>query len=176
MKQWLFVLPFLMNACTSTSDQGKTDTNPGLSLEEQREVLIQRNREMLRLEREEIQAWVDSSSLPWVRTGTGLRVAKLDSTGGSKIEREDIIQMTYTLGLLNGDVLKSSSADGLYTMRVDKDNDAVVGLHEAALLLNRGDSAAILIPSHLGWGIAGDQMGIPLMSPVLYHVRILDNQ
>lgn len=162
----------MFSGCQSASDNGTSQDRPQLSPEEEREVLIQRNRARLQVEREEIEAWADSSGIDWLRTGTGLRLALFDSPGGDAIEREEVIRLSYTISLLDGRVVRSSAESGPMIFRVDKDNDAVIGLHEAALLLHKGDSAAVLIPSHLGWGIAGDQMGIPPMSPVLYHIRI----
>lgn len=158
------------SACqnTPTPSQPEVELTPS----EQREASIERNRERLAAERHYLESYADSSGLAWTRTGTGLRYFIYESNNDQLIQQEEIIELDYTLSLLTGEQVWSSADKGPMMMRVNKDNDAVLGMHEAALLLHKGDSAAILIPSHLAWGIAGDPQGIPPMSPVLYNVRI----
>lgn len=159
------------------SCQGGSNVEPPqqeLTPSEQREALIQQNVERLRFEREMLKAYSDSSGIDWTRTGTGLQYYIYEAGDGAKIQEEDIIEMDYTLTLLDGFPVSSSEENGPFMMRVNKDNDAVLGMHEATLLMHKGDSAAILIPSHLAWGIAGDMDKIPPITPVLYHVRIHD--
>lgn len=171
MKYWILASLFsLLAACQGESNIKQPVEE--LSPNERREALIQQNRARLKYEREGLEAYADSSGLDWKRSGTGLRIFVFEKGTGPAIQIEDIIEMDYTLSLLSGEIIRSSQKEGAFMMRVNKDNDAVLGLHEAALRLHRGDSAAILIPSHLGWGIAGNLNGVPPMSPVLYHVRI----
>lgn len=169
----LSLVSLFLTQCHSSSDQGSVPDKP-LTVEEQREQMIERNRRQLELEREGIAAWVDSSKVDWIRTGTGLRYRIIEDAGNGKLMPEEIVELNYRLSLLNGYPVSSSAESGLKMVRVNKDNDAVLGLHEGLQLVGRGDSAIFLLPSHLAWGIAGDQNRIPPMTPVLYYVRIIE--
>ncbi len=161
-------------SCNSTQDQGVA-SEQALTPKERRNLLIERNISRIQEEKEQIATYVDTSGISWTRTGTGLHLHIFDEQEGEPlIVENDIVALSYQLTLLNGDMVENSNEKGIYNIRVNKDNNAVVGMHEALLNLHRGDSAVVLIPSHLAWGIAGDQRGIPPMSSVLYYVRIID--
>ncbi len=175
MKRLIYIIPFLftMIACQTTQDQGDGNTTDTLTPQEKRDLLIERNISRIQQEKEQIAAFVDTSEIQWSQTGTGLHYHIFDGVEGTdKIVENDIVTLNYRLTLLDGYEVESSVEKGLYTIRANKDNGAVVGMHEALLNLHVGDSAVVLIPSHLAWGIAGDQRGVPPMSSVLYYFRI----
>ncbi|NVK26831.1 MAG: FKBP-type peptidyl-prolyl cis-trans isomerase [Flavobacteriia bacterium] len=173
MRLFLIALLGLMMSCQSTQEKGRTgNQNDQLSPSERRERLIEQNLGRVQQEKAQIEAYIDSSGMAWEETGTGLRFVIIDRGEEKPIEESDIVQLDYNLHLLDGTQLASSKVDGLYTVRANKDNDAVIGLHEALMNLHRGDSAIVLIPSHLAFGIAGEG-NVPPMSSVLYYMRIL---
>jgi len=43
------------------------------------------------------------------------------------------------------------------------------------LHLKRGDAAIIILPSHLAFGLLGDQDMIPPRSTVIYEIEIIDD-
>ena len=48
------------------------------------------------------------------------------------------------------------------------------GIEEAVLFLRKGDKAHIIIPSHLAFGLLGDQKMIPSRSALIYEVNIIN--
>jgi len=48
------------------------------------------------------------------------------------------------------------------------------GLHEGIQFMSIGDKAIIIIPSHLGHGLAGDLKKIPFKSTIVYDIEFLD--
>ena len=89
------------------------------------------------------------------RRGNGLRVEVLEEGSGPFVKSEDIVTLEYTTCLLTGDTVYSSQVKGPKEFKVDK-SDEVVGLNEAVKSLRKGGKAHVVIPSFLGYGLAGD--------------------
>jgi FKBP-type peptidyl-prolyl cis-trans isomerase len=47
------------------------------------------------------------------------------------------------------------------------------GLEEAILQLHLGDQAVIILPSHLAFGLLGDQKKIPQRATVIYEIDFI---
>lgn len=89
------------------------------------------------------------------RRGNGLRVEVLEEGSGPFVKSEDIVTLEYTTCLLTGDTVYTSKVKGPKEFKVDK-SDEVVGLNEAVKSLRKGGKAHVVIPSFLGYGLAGD--------------------
>jgi len=48
------------------------------------------------------------------------------------------------------------------------------GLEEAVLLLHAGDKARIIIPSHLAYGLVGDDDKIPARATLIYEIELIE--
>lgn len=172
---WIVFVASLFVGCQSGQDQTNTGTDISeMTPNERRELLIEQNRGRVRQENEQVSAYIDSSEISFTPTGTGLRYAIIEQGVEEAIQETEIVSMRYNLTLLDGTHVGSSKEDGALTIRVNKDNNGVLGLHEAMLNLHRGDSAVVIIPSHLAWGIAGNSDGVPPMSTVIYYLRVQD--
>jgi FKBP-type peptidyl-prolyl cis-trans isomerase len=60
---------------------------------------------------------------------------------------------------------------GPKVFRVEK-SEAESGLHEAVQLLHQGDSARLVLPPHLGFGMVGDGNKIPPRAILVYMIKI----
>ena len=80
--------------------------------------------------------------------------------------------LDYRLELLDGTHLYSSTTDGLKRFIVDQ-SEAELGLHEAVKLLHPGDSARLVLPPHLAFGLMGDGNRIPKRATLVYHLKIV---
>lgn len=89
------------------------------------------------------------------RRGNGLRVEVLEEGSGPFVKSEDIVTLEYTTCLLTGDTVYTSRKLGPKVFKVDK-SDEVAGLNEAVKSLRKGGKAHVVIPSFLGYGVAGD--------------------
>ncbi|MDX5427695.1 MAG: FKBP-type peptidyl-prolyl cis-trans isomerase [Bacteroidota bacterium] len=139
-----------------------------------RDQIIERNREMLRKERELMDNFNDTNKLDLERSGTGIYYRVHYRSGDTLRAREgDVVVFNYRSMLLSGEPLYNSPEGEPTQVRIGKEQ-IELGLHEALQLMNRGDSAVFILPSHLAFGVAGDQQKVPPNSPVLYEVFLID--
>ena len=138
-----------------------------------KESLEKANRYLTNDEEEDIRNYMERHQLDMVSTGTGLRYQILQEGDGELIQPGQTVTMEYVLYNVMGDVVYSSENDGLMKLVVGC-GDVVSGLDEAMRHLHHGDVAKVIIPSHLGYGLLGDQKSIPERSTLIYAVRILD--
>ena len=123
-------------------------------------------------EEDQIQDYIDRYSLPMNRTGTGLRYYIYKNGSGRKIENNTIVRFNFKVQLLNGYVCYDSKTDGYKEALIGK-ADVVSGLEEGLKYMREGDSAKLIIPSHLAYGLLGDQDKIPTRATLIYDVEIL---
>ena len=83
--------------------------------------------------------------------------------------------MEFELRSIAGDVIYSSENDGVKSFVIG-DGSVEAGLDEAVRHLHRGDLAKVIIPSHLGYGLHGDDRSIPEYATLVYVIKILENQ
>jgi len=91
---------------------------------------------------------------------------------GPKAEPGMLARVSYTLRLITGDVVYTSGEGGPMEFLIGK-GGVESGLEEAILLLRAGDKAKIVIPSHLGFGLAGDDHKIPPKATLIYDIELL---
>jgi FKBP-type peptidyl-prolyl cis-trans isomerase len=73
--------------------------------------------------------------------------------------------------MLDGELYFDSRVDGPKQFIVEE-SPAERGLHEAVQLLAKGDSARIILPPHLAYGLAGDGEKIPGRAILWCEIRI----
>ena len=109
------------------------------------------------------------------KRGNGLRVEVLEEGSGPLVKSEDIVTLEYITCLLTGDTVYTSQAQGPKVFKVDK-SDEVAGLNEAVKSLRKGGKAHVVIPSFLGYGIAGDGERIRGKASLAMTIEITDIQ
>jgi FKBP-type peptidyl-prolyl cis-trans isomerase FkpA len=134
-----------------------------LSAHEMRERLIEQNRAVL-------EAFMDSSGLAFVPTGTGMHVWTQTAPGSPVIDTAQRVQLRVHVHSLHGEVFAESLRQEVAVLR---DNDAIWGLQEALIRAHVGDSLICIVPAHLAHGLAGDLADIPPLTPLVYYLRIL---
>ncbi len=133
-------------------------------------------RDFLEKERTAIESYGKDRQLKLQRTGTGLYYSILkDSAAGENAQYEDFVEYEYEIQLLNGKILYSSKNSGNGSLRIEK-QDGEIGLHEALKLMGEGDEGLFILPSHLAFGVGGDQQKIPPRTPLVYELKIIDIQ
>ena len=105
-------------------------------------------------------------------TGSGLRYAIYHHGKGEKAEPGKIAVLKYNVKLINGDEIYNSARDGLKSFLIGK-GGVESGLEEGILLLRVGDRAKFIIPSHLGFGLLGDQGQVPPKSTLIYDLELV---
>jgi len=137
------------------------------------ESLEKANRYLVNEEEEEIQNYINRHHYQPVATGTGLRYQVLHHGQGDTIAEGQLVTLEYELKNIMGDVIYNSENDGAKSFVVGH-GDVETGLDEAVRHLRQGDIAVVIIPSHLGYGLHGDQKDIPGCSTLIYMLKVVD--
>lgn len=166
---------FLFGLCGLLSCGNKQNLNPQpRQLKDSlTEPLMTANTRISKKESEKINAYIKRKNWDMTETGTGLRYGIYASNNGIGIEHGDYVDLEYTLELLDGTLISKSKEGETEMVIVDK--DAVEsGLHEALKYLHKGDRAKVIIPSHLAFGLTGDQDKIPSFATLVYDLHIVE--
>lgn len=168
LKSLLFcaVLGFLLlNSCT----QSRTSKNKQKVTREQ---LIAVNRMLVSRDSAIIAAYVAKEGLCLKLFPTGLWLL-VDSTGqGAMARKGQIIELDYTLSLLDGTICYQSSDLGRKRFLVGQ-GGVEIGLEEAVLHLRQGDRAIVVMPPHLAYGLLGDDNKIPGHAIIRYDLTVV---
>ncbi len=168
MRVLIFLCMVLMWAC-SGSDNTEVVNDPLQNKEE----LIQTHQNLHRQEEQDIEAYVKRRNLTMKTSGTGLRFLILQEGEGEKAAKGDFVKVNYKVELLDGTLCYSSDKKGPQAFVVEKDQ-VESGIHEGIKLLARGGKAKFILPSHLAYGLTGDQDKIPPQSPVVYDIELIE--
>lgn len=137
-----------------------------------KESLERANRYLTNEEEDDIQNYIERHKYDMVATGTGLRYQIVKEGQGAMAQPGQEVSLEYELYDIMGDLVYSSENEGVMTFVVGKCE--VTGLDEAIRHLRQGDVARLIIPSHLGYGLPGDQNRIPGRATLIYLVKILE--
>tara|TARA_B100000809_G_scaffold265853_1_gene326057 strand:- start:7477 stop:7989 length:513 start_codon:yes stop_codon:yes gene_type:complete len=168
MKLLVYILPVLM--LLSCSDNHKE--LPVIDVKKMQEDLIEANKKALSQESVQIEAYVKENNLNVVRTKTGLRYAIYKDVEGEKVKEKQEVLVKYKVTLLDGTECYNTDENPEF-FTVGKDY-VESGLHEGIQFMSIRDKAIIIIPSHLGHGLAGDLKEIPFKSTIVYDIELLD--
>jgi FKBP-type peptidyl-prolyl cis-trans isomerase len=157
----------LFTQCENNDARNKIQ-NPSLY----KEPLIKANKEAVREENEQIEDYIRRYNLKMENTSTGLRIMMLKHGIGAKAETGRTVKLSYTVTFLSGDTVYSALKDGPMVFVVGK-GQVITGLEEAILLLRVGDRAKIIIPSHLAFGLIGDQKKILHKATLVYDIEFI---
>lgn len=169
-------LCIIINICLFASCSGQSDNGEGRERQQQSssaEKRIEAQRSFLAKERKSIEAYIDDRGWTMERSGTGLYYSIEAGEGTVAVEPEDEVEYTFEIYLMNGQSAYSSEEEGSEKLVIDH-QDAVIGLHEALKKMSLGDKGRFILPSHLAYGVAGDQDKIPPLTPLVYEIEIIN--
>lgn len=172
MRRPLFFISFLLVLLLGCQEQG-TQPKPSNDTADLKESLEKANRYLVNDEETDIQNYIERHGYEMVATGTGLRYLVVKEGAGELIQPGQKVSLAYELYDITGDLVYSSEKDGLITFVVGK-GGAVSGLDEAVRYLRKGDVARLIVPSHLGYGLLGDQNAITDRATLIYLVKVED--
>jgi FKBP-type peptidyl-prolyl cis-trans isomerase FkpA len=138
---------------------------------DKKESLVKVNKYLVNTENTEIDNYIRRHNLDVTKTGSGLKYQITKPGTGDTAVLGKIVTMNYRVKLITGDIIYSSSEDGPLSFEIGH-GGVESGLEEAILNFRVGDEAIIIIPSHLGYGLLGDNKKIPQRSTIIYEIEI----
>ena len=168
MRHVLIVTLLFWSACQQKGTQQKPVENRQL-----KEDLMDANRIMHENEEVDIENYVKRVGWNMTTTATGLRYNVYEEGNGKMGEEGLIAVFNYEVKLINGKVCYNSTDLGTKQFIIGK-SDVEGGLNEAMSLLQVGDRAKLILPSHLAFGLVGDDNCIPRKAILIYDVHIVD--
>jgi len=162
-------LSVLAVSCKEETRQART-TDHILMLDKQ---VIDYHHQVVRSENEEIGEYINRHQWKMFQTPTGLRYMLVRKGEGKKIIKGDEVRLKFSISLLDGNNVYTSDSLGFKVIYPGVSEEET-GLQEALLLMNRGDHAKLIVPSHLAYGLLGDLKKIPAGAILVYDVEVLD--
>ena len=170
LKIYSFIIASLiisLYSCSETSEK-KVEKKEVSS----RESLEIANRYLVRTESEDIENYIRRHGWTMEETGTGLQFWIYEKGTGEQAEKGMVALLNYKTWLLNGNLIYSSDELGPKEFKIGK-GGVESGLEEAILMMHIGDKARLVIPSHLAFGLLGDNNKIPPRSTVVYDIELI---
>ncbi|MBE0641330.1 MAG: FKBP-type peptidyl-prolyl cis-trans isomerase [Bacteroidales bacterium] len=162
----LFLLGLLVSCSNPDEPQKARPSEAQL-----KEPLLKANEHLAASEEDRISDFISRYGWNMKVTGSGLRYQVYEAGSGAYPKTGQVVNLDYELRLINGQVIYSSERNGALLFRQGK-AEVPRGLDEAVLLLRQGDRAKIIIPSHLGYGLLGDQDLIPPKATLIYDLHL----
>lgn len=120
-----------------------------------------------------IQMYLDQRpSWKVIETGTGLRFFKYKEGNGEQAVAGKLAIVRFKIHLLDGTLCYETEGDETETFKIDK-SDIESGVQEGVKLMRVGDKAKLIIPNHLGHGLAGDFDKIPPLSTIVVDLELV---
>ena len=170
IKLWaLYLIILLTFSCGSNDKKTTTIIDPVIY----DTTLVKVNQKLVKTEEEQITNFIERYQWKMEKTGTGLRYMIYNKGTGAKAEKGKTAKINFTVRLITGDVCYSSKESGEKELLIGKSGE-ISGLEEGLLLLHVGDKARFIIPSHLAFGLLGDENKIPKRATLVYDVELTE--
>jgi FKBP-type peptidyl-prolyl cis-trans isomerase len=137
------------------------------------EPLLYANKKAVETEQQQIEDFITRYKWDMQETGSGLRYAIYKNGHGEKAKTGKIAVLNYSVKLITGEEIYSSKKDGTKEFLIGQ-GGVESGLEEGILLMRVGDRGKFIIPSHLGFGLLGDQNKVPPKSTLIYDIELLN--
>jgi FKBP-type peptidyl-prolyl cis-trans isomerase len=171
----LVLLTLLLGAFSACRDQKVTGNVVASSQDEKEDKdapYVEGNKNIMRRENEEMQLFIQRYGWQMQRTPTGLYVEILEPGVGALFVEGDRVALRYRTFLLSGEQIYSSDSADVKVFMVDR-SEEIGALHEVAKMLRPGAKARLVIPSYLGYGVAGDGDRIQGLQPFMMEISVL---
>lgn len=120
-----------------------------------------------------IENFLKKSKEKYIKIDSLIYFSKIDSSDGSSVKSGAQVSVSYKGCFLNGRVLDQVDEKSPLEFTFGQSKQLIRGLEMTLSKLRKGESAKIIIPSHLGFGNEGNAR-IPPYTPLLYELRVED--
>jgi len=141
--------------------------------DEIRDKLVEQNKSNVSNEKEMIEAYIQENNLMVETTGTGLRYTFTEKGEGKRAENGMTVSVHYIGKFMDGRVFDSSVERGTPFEFALGQGQVIKGWDEGLGLMNVGDKATFIIPSHLAYGANGAGDVIPPNATIIFDVELL---
>lgn len=162
-------IAFILLSCNTKQQSDKRQVNE----KELQEPLLKANKQAVITEDVQIENFITRHKWQMQKTGSGLRYAIYEKGKGSIAQTGRIAIIEYSVELITGELIYTSEDVGPKEFLIGK-GGVESGIEEGILLLHVGDRAKFIIPSHLGFGLLGDQNKVPPKSTLIYDIKLLE--
>lgn len=131
------------------------------------------NKSLVEKENQDIEDYISRYGWKMTKTGTGLRYLIYKNGKGIKPKEKDKVLIKFIVKLINGVECYNSDKDGLKLVELGK-AEVESGLEEGLMLMKTGDKAILILPSHLAYGLLGDEERIPKRATLIYDVELME--
>ncbi|MBP7101769.1 MAG: FKBP-type peptidyl-prolyl cis-trans isomerase [Bacteroidales bacterium] len=153
--------------------QPQAEKKKKVEIENLDEKIINANKLIVRDESKDIALLLQRYGWKMESTGTGMYYAIESKGEGALLQKGDAVDIAYNISLISGKEVYNSKKEGLKTIRIEQ-SDEPAGLHELLKMMKVGDKAKAIIPSHLAYGILGDNNLIPPYATLIYRIEIIN--
>jgi FKBP-type peptidyl-prolyl cis-trans isomerase FkpA len=164
----LFIALILFSSCGS--DPKPTQSTRNLTMMD--DSLLNYNKAIVKTEDQEIDDFIQRYNWKMVKSSTGLRSMIYKHGSGEKAIKGKKATIRYEVRLINGNLCYSSSDQGPKEFIIGH-GGVEAGTEEGILLMRVGDRAKFIVPSHLAYGLLGDQDRIPPKSTLIYDIELI---
>jgi FKBP-type peptidyl-prolyl cis-trans isomerase len=170
-KFWSFAMLFI-GLCFSNCNSDVKEDQSEIDSTELKETLVKANKLFVERENERINSYIARYNYNMVETGTGLRYELLNTVEGEPAKDGDYVKLVYTCKVVDGEQLVG--IDGVDTLEfIIGKTELPAGLNEGVQLMGEGSKARFILPTHLAYGLTGDEENVPANAALLYNVQLL---
>lgn len=128
----------------------------------------------IQAQKEASEAKMEGLAAGFEKTESGLRYKMIQKGSGKKAENGKVVAVHYTGQLEDGKVFDSSIPRKKPIEFPLGQGNVIEGWDEGIALLQVGDKARFVIPSHLGYGSRGAGGAIPPNATLIFDVELID--
>lgn len=163
----LWIVPLV--GCHRNPPIVEVEPDPTVSYKEN---MINANKYIEQSEKTQITSYVSRRHWDMKRLDNGAWLEVTTTGKGAPIDWDDTVTVSYRLSALDGQVFYPQAHEVFVVGR----HQTTVGLDRAVLGMQQGSQARLIVPSNLGYGVAGDGDRVPGRAVLVYELSIDQHQ
>jgi len=167
----IFLLMIAINGCNNQPEVVDITENKAKDSSAEKD-LVKINKEIVRVEEQFIENYIERHNLDITKLKNGIRYEIYSlNPDGAKVESGDRVTIKYKSKLLTGQEI--DKRDSLKQKQfVVAESEEIQGLHYSVLEMREGEKGIFIIPSHLAYGITGEQNKVPHSAALVYDITL----
>lgn len=134
--------------------------------------LVLANKILVENDNQLIESFIKRRNWAMTKSDIGIWIEKTVTTHDSDIRTGSTVSFSYVLELLDGTRIEEKSESNPEIIIIGE-GKVVKGLDYALRQLKNNETARVIIPPQLGYGLLGNQKNIPPRAILYYQIKIL---